>query len=112
MRYRDNGKKKIRAGAAIGLQELKEDKDRSRELVTELAMLSGYVGFIDHEEAGLRIFIFKTDEDADAMLREAKHMKYRTAGRVESFLAVANNECERPHLQYMPKRRYYSELYK
>lgn len=112
MRYRDNEKKKIRAGSAIGLQELKEDKVRNKELVTELAMINGYVGFIDNEEAGLRLFIFKTDEDADAMLREAKRMKYRTAGRIESFLAVANNECERPHLQYMPRDRFYSELYK
>lgn len=112
MRYRDNSKKKIRAVSAIALQELKEDKVRRKELATELAMLSGYVGFIDHEEAGLRLFIFKTDVDAEAMVREAKRMKYRTAGRVDSFFAVSNNECERPHLQYIPKHRYYSELYK
>lgn len=112
MRYNDNKKKKFRNGTAVALQELEEDKGKRKELVTELAMINGYIGFIDDEEFGLRIFIFKTNEDADAMLREAKRMKYRTAGRVEDCIHVANSECERPHLQYMPRARFYSELYK
>lgn len=112
MRYNDNRKKKFRAGTAISLQELEEDKSKRKELVTELAMIKGYIGFIDDKEFGLRIFIFKRNEDADAMLREAKLMKYRTAGRVDDCIHVANNECERPHLQYIPRARFYSELYK
>ena len=112
MRYIDNGKRKIREAAAISLQELNENKERIRELNTELFMIGGYIGFIDDEDFGVRLYIFKTAEGAEQLIKEAKKMKYRTAGRVEAFICIANKDVQRPHLQHIPKNRFYSELYK
>lgn len=112
MKRNENEKKKIRECAAISLQEIKEDQTRLRELATEVVMLAGYIGFIDVESYGVRVFVFQTGGDADRLVEEAKKMNYRTAGRVEGFTFIRNSSCERPHLDKVPKSWFYSELYK
>lgn len=102
---------RFRKGAAVALEEL-SDKRKKKELVTELAMISGYVGFIDIEDYGVRVYVFTNDESAQAMVKEARKIGFRTAGEVEESLALKNTELQRPHLQYIPKDSFLRELYK
>lgn len=109
-KYKD-AKTKFRKCAAIGLQEL-NDSAKNREVVTELAMLSGYVGYMDIEDFGLRIYAFTDAESAKKLIREAKKIGLRTAGEVVGSLSLKNTDLERPHLKYMPRDTFFRELYK
>lgn len=108
--YKD-AKPKIRRAAAIGLTELSES-NKTRELATELVMIDGYVGYIDADDYGVRIYIFEDAASAKSFVREASKIGYRTAGDVEGSLIVKNTELERPHLRYLPKKSFMRELYK
>ena len=112
MRYEyTDAKARIRKAAAIGLNEI-SDRTKTRELVTELAMISGYIGYIDVEEFGVRVYVFTDAESAEKMIKEAKKIGFRTAGEVEGTIVIKNTELERPHLKYMPKKAFLKELYK
>lgn len=112
MKYDYKGAKvKFRKAVAIGLTEL-SDKVRNKELVTELAMNSGYVGYMDIEDYAVRIYAFSDIESAEALVKEARKIGFRTAGMVEESLALKNSDLLRPHLKYMPKSVFLKELYK
>ena len=112
MRYQyADAKARIRNAAAIGLNEI-SDRTKTRELVTELAMICGYIGYIDVEEFGVRVYVFTDAESAEKMIKEAKKIGFRTAGEVEDTIVIKNTELERPHLKYMPKKIFLKELYK
>lgn len=103
---------KGRRAAIISLAEVNDDKLRAKELVTELAMITGYVGFLDNPGEDMRIYFFTDEDSADQLVKEARKMKFRTAGHYTDWIWIKNTELQRPHLQYMPKERFYKELYK
>ena len=109
-KYKD-AKSKIRKAAAIGLLEL-SDSYKRRELVTELAMISGYIGYLDFDDYGVRVYVFTDSDSAERLVKEAKKIGFRTAGEVEGTIVIKNTELERPHLKYMPKKVFLKELYK
>lgn len=110
--YRNGSRKKFRTGMAVGLTELRADKQAARELNTEMLMHPGYVGFTDDQEMQLRIYVFTTKESTEEMLRIARKMGFRTAGSIEEPLHVRNADLERPHLRYVTKHNWHKELYK
>ena len=112
MRYNyKDAKARFRKCAAIGLQEL-SDKSKNKEIVTELAMISGYIGYVDDNEFGARIYVFTNAESAAQLVKEAKKIGLRTAGEVEGTIAFKNTDLQRPHLKFMPKNIFLKELYK
>lgn len=110
--YRNGSKPRFRSAMAIGLAELRQEKPKARELNTELLMHPGYVGFFDHEEMQLRIYIFTREENAEEMLKVARQMKFRTAGDIPEVLYIRNADLERPHMRYVSKYDWHRELYK
>lgn len=112
MRYQyKDAKTRIRKAAAIGLSELSDSLKR-RELVTELSMISGYIGYLDVVDYGVRVYVFTDSDAAEQLVKEAKKIGFRTAGEVEGTIMIKNTELERPHLKYMPKKVFLKELYK
>lgn len=102
---------KLRSGAAIALAEL-NDRSRHSELVTELAMNSGYIGFFDCEDPRVRVYVFTNQTSSEQLIKEAKRMGYRTIGGVDGAVIVKNTDLQRPHLKFIAKDNWHKELYK
>lgn len=112
MRYEyKDAKTKFRKCAAIGLEDL-NDRRKILELNTELAMIGGYVGYLDIEDYGVRIYVFTDADSATRLVKEAKKIGFYSAGEVEGTMALKNTELQRPHLKYMPRKIFLRELYK
>lgn len=106
-------KRRFRQGVGIGLDELKSDRAKQKQLVTDLLMNRGYVGYFDIEDERIRIYIFSDKESAGLFLRESRKIGFRTAGAIDEMVHISNSELSRPHLKhYKGKRNFYSELYK
>lgn len=110
--YRNGLRPRFRIGMAIALQELKNDKPAARQFNTEMLMNSGYIGFMDDENVGVRCFIFKRREDAESAVKSAKEIGFRATGMIADVIHVKNADLERPHLKYAQKDNWYKELYK
>lgn len=105
-------KPKFRTGLAVGLEELREDDSKARDLMAELLMEPGYIGFIDTEDPKMRVYVFKDRQSKEKLLRFAKKLELRTAGSVLDTVHVRNEDLQRPHMKYISKDVYYKELYK
>lgn len=105
-------KPRFRAGLAIGIEELNNSGSVANELMTELLMKPGYIGFIDAEEPRIRVYVFKDDRSRDRMLEVARSLNYRTAGSIKDVVFVSNENLHRPHMKHVSKGNFYKELYK
>lgn len=105
-------KPKFRTGMAIGLDELRASPTEARDLMAELLMEPGYIGYIDAEDPKMRIYVFKDKQSRAKMLQLAKKTGFRTAGSILDVLYVKNEDLQRPHMRYISKDNYYKELYK
>lgn len=105
-------KPKFRSGMAIGLDELRTNMTEARDLMAELLIEPGYIGFIDAEDPKMRVYVFKDRQSKEKLLRFAKKLKFRTAGSVLDAVHVRNEDLQRPHMRYISKDVYYKELYK
>lgn len=103
---------KFRTGMAVSLDELKDSQSKARDLMAELLMEPGYVGYIDAEDPKMRVYVFKDKKSRDQMLQLARSFDLRTAGSVLDPLYVRNEDLQRPHMRYISKDVYYKELYK
>ena len=103
---------KFRTGMAVSLDELKDSQSKARDLMAELLMEPGYVGYIDAEDPKMRVYVFKDKQSRDQMLKLARSFDLRTAGGVLDPLYVRNEDLQRPHMRYISKDVYYKELYK
>lgn len=103
---------KFRTGMAVSLDELKDSQSKARDLMAELLMEPGYVGYIDAEDPKMRVYVFKDKQSRDQMLQRARSFDLRTAGGVLDPLHVSNEDLQRPHMRYISKDVYYKELYK
>lgn len=110
--YRNGSKPRFRTGMAIALTELRADKSAARQFNTDMLMNPGYIGFMDNEDVGVRCFIFKKREDAEAAVKSAKEIGFRATGMIADVIHVKNADLERPHLKYVKKDNWYKELYK
>ena len=103
-------RKKIREGIVIGSAEL-QDSRMKREWHTTLICMNEYVGFIEIYDGTARLYVFSSEDGAKRALREAKHIGYRTAGRVADSIYIKNSDLNRPHLNryrgYDFQREYY-----
>lgn len=105
-------KPKFRAGMAIGIEELKESESKARDIMAELLMNPGYIGYIDAEDPKMRVYVFKDGNSREQMLRLARKMGFRTAGSIQDAVYVSNEVLHRPHMKYVSKDNFYKELYK
>lgn len=105
-------KPKFRTGMAIGLDELRTSPTEARDLMAELLMEPGYIGYIDTEEPKMRVYVFKDKHSREKMLQLAKKIGLRTAGSILDAVYVRNEDLQRPHMKYVSKDNYYKELYK
>lgn len=110
--YRNGSRQRVRTGMAVGLAELRMNKNTARELNTEMLMHPGYVGFFDEAEGQLRVFVFTSKESTDEMLKESKKMGFRTAGAVDGVFFIRNADLKRPHMRFVNKHDWHKELYK
>lgn len=101
-----------RAGLVVGLEEIRGDIPKARELITEMMMQREYIGYIDLADEKMRVFIFEGSSGAAAALDSIKSMNYRTAGLTTDPIFISNHELKRPHLAYTSKDSFYKELYK
>ena len=105
-------KPKFRTGMAVGLEELREDESKARDLMAELLMEPGYIGYIDASDPKMRVYVFRDRQSKEKMLQFAKKLELRTAGSVLDAVHVRNEDLQRPHMRYISKDVYYKELYK
>lgn len=103
---------KFRLGLVIGTEELKEKKTDDRDLMAELLMEPGYIGYIDIAEEKMRVYVFSNKQSREKILRIAKSFGFRTAGSIKDVVYISNEILKRPHLKYASKDNFYKELYR
>lgn len=103
---------KFRTGMAVSLDELKDSQSRARDLMAELLMEPGYIGYVDASDPKMRVYVFKDRQSREHMLHIARGLGLRTAGSVLDAVHISNEDLHRPHLQHVSKDSYYRELYK
>lgn len=103
---------KFRSGMAIAISELKDGKSKTADLMAELLMEPGYIGYIDAEDPGVRVYVFKGNQSQGKMLQLAKSLGFRTAGNVLDAVYISNEKLHRPHMKFVSKDNFYKELYK
>ena len=107
-------KNKLRYAFGISSEEYKiKDSYSVMQLLSELSESETYIGYTEVWSGTLKVFLFKTMEGRDSVMKASKDIGFDSTGLIEEHILISNQDIKRPHLnKYKKNYSYYKELYK